>query len=67
MIAVAIQKSRTLEIKYKEVINQLDEYMARKRLPVKLRQQIKIFYNYKFQGKHFKEEMIKSLLSGKRW
>ncbi|CAH1183541.1 unnamed protein product [Phaedon cochleariae] len=65
VLAVAILNSRSMNIKYQEIINQLNEYMIQKQLPIELRHRISQFYAFKYQSRYFKEELINSLLSDK--
>lgn len=48
---------------YKEKIQQIEEYMAHRRLPVHLRDKITKYYEHRFQGKLFDEEKILSEVS----
>ncbi|CAG9825384.1 unnamed protein product [Phaedon cochleariae] len=63
ILAIAILNARSMEIKFEEIVNQLDEYMKQKQLPFNLRDRISQYYNFKYQKKYFKEEMIGELLS----
>ncbi|CAH1183539.1 unnamed protein product [Phaedon cochleariae] len=63
ILAVAILNSRSMEIKFEEIINQLSEYMKQKQLPFNLMSRISQYYNFKYQKKYFKEKMITDLLS----
>ncbi|CAH1183542.1 unnamed protein product [Phaedon cochleariae] len=65
VLALAILNSRSMEIEYQGIINQLNEYMRQKQLPLKLRQRIMQFYAFKYQRSYFKEDLINSLLSDK--
>ncbi|KAJ8981887.1 hypothetical protein NQ317_007279 [Molorchus minor] len=63
VLAVAILNSRAVDIKFSAMMNQLDEYMARKQLPMNLRNKIVQYYNYKYQRKYLNEEHVASMLS----
>ncbi|KAJ8917994.1 hypothetical protein NQ315_011447 [Exocentrus adspersus] len=63
ILAVAIINSRYMNVKYAELTNQLDEYMAHKQLPVRLRNSIKQYFLFKYRNRYFKEDVIVSLLS----
>nr|CAH7758989.1 unnamed protein product [Callosobruchus chinensis] len=54
-----------MEIKFHSIINQLDEYMRQKQLPLSLRDRIKNYYNFKFQHKYFNSERIHDMLPDK--
>jgi len=43
---------------YKEKLQQIEEYMSHRRLPVTLRDKITKYYEHRFQGKLFDEERI---------
>lgn len=64
ILALAILNARSIEIKFLELINQLEEYMTRKMLPANLRQRISDYYNFMYQRKYFKEDVITGSLSG---
>lgn len=53
-----------MDIKFYEIINQLNEYMRQKQLPKPLKKRILEYYSFKYQRKYLKEELITSLLSG---
>ncbi|VEN43924.1 unnamed protein product [Callosobruchus maculatus] len=65
ILAVTLLSSRSMEIKFIKIIDQLDEYMRQKQLPLELRERIRNFYDFKYQGKYFKEVMIHDMLSAK--
>lgn len=62
ILAMAILNARSIQIKFLELIDQLEEYMRRKKLPLNLRDRISQYYHFKYQSKYFKEGLIKSLL-----
>ncbi|KAJ8917993.1 hypothetical protein NQ315_011446 [Exocentrus adspersus] len=63
ILAVAILNSRYMNVKYAELTNQLEEYMAQKQLPVRLRNRIQQYFLFKYRNRYFKEDLIVSLLS----
>nr|XP_023014842.1 potassium/sodium hyperpolarization-activated cyclic nucleotide-gated channel 1-like [Leptinotarsa decemlineata] len=63
VLVVAMLHARSMELKFYEVINQLDEYMKQKQLPLNLRDKITKYYDFRFQRLFFKEQMITNLLS----
>ncbi|KAJ8913213.1 hypothetical protein NQ315_016156 [Exocentrus adspersus] len=62
ILAMIILKSRSIDIKFLGLINQLEEYMKRKKLPMNLRERISQYYHYKYQKRYFKEEFIRNAL-----
>lgn len=64
VLATAILNSRSMNIKYYEIMNQLNEYMRQKRLPQNLKKKFLDYYKFKYQKKYFKEQMITTLLPG---
>nr|CAH7758982.1 unnamed protein product [Callosobruchus chinensis] len=65
IVAVTVLNNRSMEIKFHSIINQLDEYMRQKQLPLSLRDRIKNYYNFKFQHKYFNSERIHDMLPDK--
>ncbi|XP_074030957.1 potassium/sodium hyperpolarization-activated cyclic nucleotide-gated channel 1 [Leptinotarsa decemlineata] len=63
VIAMTILNSRCMHIKFRQLMNQLDEYMRQKQLPMDLRSRITTYYEFKYQRTFFKEELINSILS----
>lgn len=63
ILATGILNSRLMEITYAEVINQLQEYMRQKQLPLNLRNRILQYFAFKYRNRYFKESLINSLLS----
>lgn len=63
ILAVAILNSRLMDIKFLEVMNQLEEYMRQKQLPLNLRDRILQYFLFKYKNRFFKEELVNSLLS----
>ncbi|XP_018570318.1 potassium/sodium hyperpolarization-activated cyclic nucleotide-gated channel 3-like [Anoplophora glabripennis] len=63
ILAVAILNSRLMEIKYEEMLNQLEEYMRQKQLPLNLRNKLLQYFSFKYRNRFFKETLINSLLS----
>nr|CAI5852207.1 unnamed protein product [Callosobruchus analis] len=62
IVAVTVLNNRSMEIKFYSIINQLDEYMRQKQLPLDLRDRIKNYYNFRFQHKYFNSERIHETL-----
>lgn len=46
-------------------MNQVNEYMKHKQLPIEMQQRLVSFYEYKFQKRYFREVGIANSLSGK--
>ncbi|XP_074034566.1 potassium/sodium hyperpolarization-activated cyclic nucleotide-gated channel 1 isoform X3 [Leptinotarsa decemlineata] len=65
ILAMHFLNSRNMEIKFVEIINQVEEYMAQKQLPFDLRKRIIQFYNFKYQKKYFKDTMITNMFSSR--
>ncbi|KAJ8913212.1 hypothetical protein NQ315_016155 [Exocentrus adspersus] len=63
ILAVAILNSRRVDIKFAELMNQLEEYMSRKQLPLTLHNRILQYFMFKYRNKYFKEEFITDILS----
>ncbi|KAG5885087.1 hypothetical protein JTB14_003961 [Gonioctena quinquepunctata] len=63
ILVVAILNSRSMKLKFHEVINQVDEYMKKKQVPISLRDRIKNYYDFRYQGKLLSEDVITNLLS----
>nr|CAH7713230.1 unnamed protein product [Callosobruchus chinensis] len=62
ILAVTLISNQSMKVKFHSIIDQLDEYMRQKQLPLNLRDKIKKYYNFKYQGKFFKEDMIHDML-----
>lgn len=52
------------ETKYQEIMNQVQEYMGYKQLPINMQRRLIAFYEYKFQKSYFREGAITATLSG---
>lgn len=63
VLVVTILNARIMEVKFVEIINQLQEYMRQKQLPMDLQDRILQHFFFKYQKKYFEEELITSLLS----
>lgn len=50
--------------KYETIMNQVNEYMRHKQLPLEMQQRLISFYEYKFQKRYFREVGIANSLSG---
>ncbi|XP_044758494.1 potassium/sodium hyperpolarization-activated cyclic nucleotide-gated channel 2-like isoform X2 [Coccinella septempunctata] len=55
----------SLETKYLGITDQLKEFMRYKKLPLNLRQRMQHYFEYKFQYRYFRENLITSILSDK--
>ncbi|XP_044758489.1 potassium/sodium hyperpolarization-activated cyclic nucleotide-gated channel 2-like isoform X2 [Coccinella septempunctata] len=53
----------TLETKYQAIMNQLNEFMKNKKLPLAMRDRLVQYYEHRYQKKYFKEEVITAILS----
>ncbi|VEN59547.1 unnamed protein product [Callosobruchus maculatus] len=62
ILAVTLMSSQSMKVKFHSIIDQLDEYMRQKQLPLNLRDKLKKYYNFKYQGRYFKEAMIHDML-----
>lgn len=62
-LALTILNYRLMDIKFSEIMNELNEYMTQKQLPLHLRKRIEDYFVYKYRCKYFKEELVTSLLS----
>ncbi|KAL3273778.1 hypothetical protein HHI36_015205 [Cryptolaemus montrouzieri] len=58
-----VLRNYELATKYREVLDQLNEFMTHKKLTAGTRQRLLAFYEYKFQGKFVKESKIQNILS----
>ncbi|KAG5871341.1 hypothetical protein JTB14_018595 [Gonioctena quinquepunctata] len=63
ILVVTILNSQSMKIRFFEVINQVDEYMNQKKLPLGLRDRIRKYYDFRYQRKFFREDAITNLLS----
>ncbi|KAJ8928361.1 hypothetical protein NQ314_019092 [Rhamnusium bicolor] len=63
MLAGAILRSRSMEIKLLQVINELDEYMRKKQMPLNLKAKISQYYDFKYNKLYFREDSVLNLLS----
>ncbi|XP_057651983.1 potassium/sodium hyperpolarization-activated cyclic nucleotide-gated channel 2-like [Diorhabda carinulata] len=62
IFALSILASKSTEIKYQRILNELEEYMIQKQLPLQLRKKINAYYHYKYHGKYFKEDLIQFII-----
>ncbi|KAK4878495.1 hypothetical protein RN001_011001 [Aquatica leii] len=51
------------ESKYREITNQVQEYMRCKQLPINMQKRLMSYYEYRFQKKYFREDLILASLS----
>lgn len=65
MIFQMIVSSGMSSTKYETIMNQVNEYMKHKQLPIEMQQRLISFYEYKFQKRYFREVGIAISLSGK--
>lgn len=54
----------TSSTKYEMIMNQVNEYMKHKQLPIEMQERLVSFYEYKFQKRYFREVGIANALSG---
>lgn len=64
MIFQMILSYGTSSTKYESIMNQVNEYMKHKQLPIEMQQRLISFYEYKFQKRYFREIGIANSLSG---
>lgn len=68
MIVVVLQlveSSAEPELKYQEIMRRIKEYIHEKNLPHYLGQKLLLYYEYRYQGSYFKENIIVSTLPSK--
>lgn len=53
------------ELKYQRVMHQVKEYIRKKKLPLYLQDKLIFYYEYRYQGNFFKENIIFDTLSSK--
>ncbi|KAJ8949053.1 hypothetical protein NQ318_016955 [Aromia moschata] len=63
VFAVAILNSRCMDTKFMAIINQLDEYMKRKQLPLNLREKIAQCYHFRYRKGFINEDLITGYFS----
>lgn len=63
IIICRIAERYTLETKYQARMNQLNEFMKNKKLPLAMRDRLVQYYEHRYQKKYFKEEVITGILS----
>ncbi|KAJ8967627.1 hypothetical protein NQ314_002746 [Rhamnusium bicolor] len=63
ILAVTILRSRTLEIKFFEIIGQLEAYLKRKNVPINISDRLLQYYHSAYGEKYFREEIIGNSLS----
>lgn len=59
-----IEQRNASKIKYEHVINQLNEYMVTKQLPLYLQKKLRNFYELRYRKSFFNEKRILESLSG---
>ncbi|XP_018318991.1 potassium/sodium hyperpolarization-activated cyclic nucleotide-gated channel 1-like [Agrilus planipennis] len=57
-----LMSRKSSEIKYQEVMSQLDKYILYKQLPIETQERILYYYEYKFQKFQFREETIQDFV-----
>lgn len=60
-----IEHRNASKIKYDHIINQLNEYMVTKQLPLYLQNKLRNFYELRYRKSFFNETSILESLSGK--
>nr|CAH7751324.1 unnamed protein product [Callosobruchus chinensis] len=65
VLAVTLLSNRSMKVKFQSIICELNQYMKQKELPLDLQRRIRSYYNFKYQGKYFKEGMVHDMLSDK--
>lgn len=63
VILEMVKSSHASETKYEELVNQLAEYMHKKKLPPHIRERLFLYYENRFQKHYFKEQIILNTLS----
>ncbi|XP_044758498.1 potassium/sodium hyperpolarization-activated cyclic nucleotide-gated channel 1-like [Coccinella septempunctata] len=63
LIVNRLLRASELRIKYSQVLDELNEYINRKKLPPSTRNRLISFYEYKFQGRFVRPAKIEKLLS----
>ncbi|KAJ8967626.1 hypothetical protein NQ314_002745 [Rhamnusium bicolor] len=63
VLAMSILNSRSMETKFMEMINQVDEYMRQRQFPLNLKDRISQYYAFKYQRVYCKEKSIRDLLT----
>lgn len=63
VLAVAILNTRIMNVKFLEIMNQLEAYMQQKKFPLNLRDRVLQYFIYKYRNNFLKEDLITSLLS----
>lgn len=53
------------ETKFHQIINEVEEYMRHKKLPLNLQMRLLQYYDYRFQRTYFKESAILATLSSR--
>lgn len=59
-----IEQRNASKIKYDHIINQLNEYMVTKQLPLYLQKKLRNFYELRYRKSFFNEKRILESLSG---
>ncbi|XP_063915772.1 potassium/sodium hyperpolarization-activated cyclic nucleotide-gated channel 2-like [Zophobas morio] len=54
-----------LEVKYQEVISQVNSYMSAKHFPVSIQSKVRHFYDHRYQGKYLNEQRVEKFISEK--
>ncbi|KAF5280040.1 hypothetical protein FQR65_LT03295 [Abscondita terminalis] len=63
LITHLMTSNTSAELKYQEIINQVEEYMRYKQMPISMQKRLMAYYEYRFQKKYFRENLISSSLS----
>ncbi|KAJ3644504.1 hypothetical protein Zmor_022229 [Zophobas morio] len=54
-----------LEVRYQEVLSQVNSYMSSKHFPVAIQSKVRHFYDHKYQGKYLNEQRVEKFISEK--
>ena len=53
-----------LEVRYQEVLSQVNSYMSSKHFPVAIQSKVRHFYDHRYQGKYLNEQRVEKFISG---
>lgn len=62
LIFQMIMSSLSSRVKYNEIMDQLQNYMKHKKLPIHLQKKMVMYYKYRFQKTYFRESGVKNTL-----
>lgn len=64
MVMQILISYRTSSTKYQAIMNQVNEYMRHKKLPMEMQKKLTTYYEYKYKKRYFREMGITEALSG---